>query len=527
MSQKRLPTIDLMSKLENSHEVPVVILDFGSQFTQLIARAVRSVGIYCEIEPFSIDLKKLKNKNPKAIILSGGPASVRTQAAPKIGKALFEWNLPVLGICYGMQLISFLKAGKLESGKAREYGFCEIEILQNSGLFHGFKKWEKFPVWMSHGDSVGAVPDSAQITAKSEKCVVAFQYENLHAIQFHPEVAHTPIGMKVLSNFLFEIAKLSPGWKMERFFESYRTQILDRVGESQVIGGVSGGVDSTVLAVFLGKVLKKKFHPILIDNGLLRKNEAKEVASFLKKEGVNLKVIDASQLFLKKLKGITDPEKKRKIIGKTFIDVFEKECKKIKNGKFLAQGTLYPDVIESQSVKGPSHTIKTHHNVGGLPKNMKLQLIEPFRELFKDEVRELGRQLGIPNEILERHPFPGPGLAVRILGNITESRLELLRKADAIFIEELRDKKLYEEIWQAFAVLLPVQTVGVMGDARTYESVVSLRAVTSRDGMTADWYGFEKNALGRIANRIINEVPGINRVVYDVSSKPPATIEWE
>lgn len=525
--QKKLLTIAPMTKTDNNPEVPVVILDFGSQFTQLIARAVRSSGVYCEIEPFSVDLKKLKAKNPQAIILSGGPASVKTQSSPKIGKTLFEWNIPVLGICYGMQLISFLKSGKLESGKAREYGFCEIEVKETSGLFNGFKKGEKLPVWMSHGDSVGSVPDSARITAESEKCVVAFQYENLHAIQFHPEVAHTPIGSKVLSNFLFNIAKVTPSWKIKNFFETHQEQILERVGDAQVVGGVSGGVDSTVLAVFLDKVLGKRFHPILVDNGLLRKNEAKEVASFLKKAGVNLKVVDASTLFLKRLKGVTDPEKKRKLIGKTFIEVFERECKKIKNAKFLAQGTLYPDVIESVSVKGPSHTIKTHHNVGGLPKKMKLELIEPFRELFKDEVRDLGRQLGIPADVLERHPFPGPGLAVRILGDVTPDRLDLLRKADAIFIEELREKKLYQEIWQAFAVLLPIQTVGVMGDARTYESVVSLRAVTSRDGMTADWYGFEKNILGGIANRIINEVPGINRVVYDISSKPPATIEWE
>lgn len=516
-----------MTNLESSNQVPLVILDFGSQFTQLIARAVRALGVYCEIVPYSVDLQKLKNKNPKAIILSGGPASVGTRTAPKIGKALLEWNLPILGICYGMQLISFLNEGKLESGKSREYGFCEIEVLDNVGIFEGFKSKEKLPVWMSHGDSVGKAPNGGNVTAVSEKCVVAFQYRNLHAIQFHPEVAHTPIGTKVLSNFLFKIAKLESNWKMEDFLETHREQILKRVGNCQVVGGVSGGVDSTVLAVFLGKVLGKRFHPILVDNGLLRKNEAKEVSLFLKKQGVNLKVVDASRLFLSKLKGVIDPEKKRKIIGKTFIEVFEKECQKIKGAKFLAQGTLYPDVIESVSVKGPSHTIKTHHNVGGLPKKMKLSLIEPFRELFKDEVRALGRDLGIPEAVLERHPFPGPGLAVRILGTITPERLKLLRDADAIFIQELLDKKLYQEIWQAFAVLLPVQTVGVMGDARTYESVVSLRAVTSRDGMTADWYGFEKNALGRIANRIINEVPGINRVVYDVSSKPPATIEWE
>jgi GMP synthase (glutamine-hydrolysing) len=524
---KKHPIIDPMTRVDSPSDVPVVILDFGSQFTQLIARAVRSLGVYCEIEPYSVEIKKLLSKNPKAIILSGGPSSVTGKASPKIGSALVESHLPVLGICYGMQLLSYLKAGKLESGKSREYGFCEIEVLENTGLFHGFKKGEKLPVWMSHGDSVGKIPASGRVTAKSQKCVVGFQYENLHGIQFHPEVAHTPVGMKIISNFLFQIAGLEPNWKMENFLETHANQILVSAGDSQVVGGVSGGVDSTVLAVFLGKVLGKRFHPILIDNGLLRKNEAKEVAVFLAKQGVKLKIVDASRLFLKKLSGVTDPEKKRKIIGQTFIEVFEKECKKIKNAKFLAQGTLYPDVIESVSVKGPSHTIKTHHNVGGLPKKMKLGLIEPFRELFKDEVRALGRQLGISSDLLERHPFPGPGLAVRILGTITPTRLDLLRQADAIFTEELKDKDIYTDIWQAFAVLLPVQTVGVMGDSRTYESVIALRAVTSRDGMTADWFGFEKEVLGRIANRIINEVSGINRVVYDVSSKPPATIEWE
>ena len=533
MSPKRLPIIDPMSNLDRmsrsgkTGDVPVVILDFGSQFTQLIARTLRSLGVYCEIEPYSIDLKILKSRNPKAIILSGGPASVKTKTAPKIGETLLSWNIPVLGICYGMQLISFLKEGKLDSGKAREYGFCEIEVQENTGLFHGFQKGEKLSVWMSHGDSVGKIPNEGKVTARSEKCVVAFQYENIHAIQFHPEVAHTSIGTKVLSNFVFGIAGITPTWKMENFLETQSRKILDLVGDNQVVGGVSGGVDSTVLAVLLGKILGKRFHPILIDNGLLRKKEAEEVSIFLKNQGVNLKVIDASRLFLKKLKGVSDPEKKRKIIGKTFIEVFEKECKKLKNAKFLGQGTLYPDVIESVAVTGPSQTIKTHHNVGGLPKKMKLKLIEPFRELFKDEVRDIGKQLGIPQEILGRHPFPGPGLAVRILGVITPNRLKLLREADAIFTEELRAKDLYREIWQAFVVLLPVKAVGVMGDARSYESVVSLRAVTSRDGMTADWYGFEKNALGRIANRIINEVPGINRVVYDISSKPPATIEWE
>lgn len=506
--------------------VTVVILDFGSQFTQLIARAVRALGVYCEVVPYSIKIEALKAKRPQALILSGGPASVST--GPKVGQALLGLNLPTLGICYGMQLLSHLKKGALNSGATREYGAAEIEILETKGLFEGFKPKEKALVWMSHGDSVEKLPEGAVLTAKSSSCpVAASQMGNLYAVQFHPEVHHTTIGERVLSNFLFKIAGLKADWKMESFVETKSKEILETVGDADVIGGVSGGVDSTLLAVFLGKILGKRFHPVLVDTGLLRQNEAQEVADFLKQVGVNLRVVDASQLFLNRLKGVTNPERKRKIIGKTFIEVFDKECKKLKKVKFLAQGTLYPDVIESVSVKGPSHTIKTHHNVGGLPKRMKLKLIEPFRELFKDEVRQLGRELGVPESLIERHPFPGPGLAVRILGNITKDRLVLLRKADAIFTEELRTQALYAKIWQAFAVLLPVKAVGVMGDARTYESVVSLRAVTSRDGMTADWYGFDKPVLGKIANRIINEVPGINRVVYDISSKPPATIEWE
>jgi len=509
-------------------KTPIVILDFGSQFTQLIARAVRGLGVYCEIEPYTISAEALAAKQPKGLILSGGPSSVSAKSAPKIAKSIFSLDVPVLGICYGMQLLSHLHKGKVESGSSREYGFAEVEILEAQGLFAGFKKNEKVTVWMSHGDSVGAVPPGALVLAKSERCpVVAMQLNQFHAVQFHPEVAHTVIGERILSNFLFSICHLSNDWKMENFLEMKSKEILAAVGDDEVVGGVSGGVDSTMLAVFLGKILGKRFHPILVDNGLLRKNEAKEVANFLKQVKVPLKVVDASKLFLGRLAKVTDPEKKRKIIGKTFIEVFEKECKKLKRAKFLAQGTLYPDVIESVSVKGPSHTIKTHHNVGGLPKNMKLKLIEPFRELFKDEVRALGRTLEVPEEILARHPFPGPGLAVRILGAVSAERLRLLRDADAIFTEELRSQKLYQEIWQAFAVLLPVKAVGVMGDARTYESVVSLRAVTSRDGMTADWFHFEKPILGRVANRIINEVPGINRVVYDISSKPPATIEWE
>jgi GMP synthase (glutamine-hydrolysing) len=507
---------------------PVIILDFGSQFTQLICREIRAQGIYCEIEPFSISPEKLKQRAPQAIVLSGGPSSVSAREAPKLGDTVLKLNVPTLGICYGMQLFSHLRSGKINRGESREYGACEIEVLSGGGLFAGFKKGEKASVWMSHGDSVQVPPRGAILTARSERNpVVSFSLGNFHAVQFHPEVAHTTIGKKILGNFLFEVCKFSPNWKMENFLETKSKEILEKVGDCEVIGGVSGGVDSTLLAVFLGKTLGKKFHPIMVDNGLLRLNEVDEVSKFLKSIGVNLKVIDARKLFLKNLKKVSDPEKKRKIIGKLFIKVFEKEIGSYRDAKFLAQGTLYPDVIESVSVKGPSHTIKTHHNVGGLPKGMKLKLIEPFRELFKDEVRELGRSLNVPEDILMRHPFPGPGLAVRILGPVTKERLELLRKADAIFTQELREQNLYQLIWQAFTVLLPIKAVGVMGDARTYESVVSLRAVTSRDGMTADWFPFEKPVLARVANRIINEVPGINRVVYDISSKPPATIEWE
>ncbi len=507
---------------------PVVILDFGSQFTQLIARAVRSAGVYCEIEPYSVGIEALKRKGPRALILSGGPSSVSDKTAPKIFKSVLEMQIPVLGICYGMQLISNLHKGKVVSGKSREYGFSELEVLKSEGLFKGLKTGEKSQVWMSHGDSVGTLPPGAELLARSSGCpVAALRLGNLYAVQFHPEVSHTSIGERVIANFLFDIAGLKPDWKMGDFFEQKSREVLERVGDSEVIGGVSGGVDSTLLAAFLGKILGKRFHPVLVDNGLLRKNEAKEVAAFLRGIGVPLRVVDASKLFLQRLAKVKDPEKKRKIIGKTFVEVFDKECKKLKRVKFLAQGTLYPDVIESVSVKGPSHTIKTHHNVGGLPKHMKLGLIEPFRELFKDEVRALGREISVPEALLQRHPFPGPGLAVRVLGDVTPARLKLLREADAIFTEELRNHDLYDKIWQAFVVLLPVQAVGVMGDARTYESVVALRAVTSRDGMTADWFDFEKAFLTKVSSRIINEVSGINRVVYDISSKPPATIEWE
>lgn len=506
---------------------PIVILDFGSQYTQLIARRTRELGVYSEIEPYTISISQLKNKNPKAIILSGSPFSAGLKKSPKIEQEILELNIPILAICYGMQLISHLNEGKLNSQKSREYGRAFVEIENNSSLFEGFDKKQKIQAWMSHGDSVEHAPEGAQVLARSEKCLAAIQYKNIYAVQFHPEVAHTEKGEWLFRNFLFKIAKIQPVWKMQNFLDVKTQEIRERVGNQEIMGGISGGVDSTILAVFLGKIFKDQFKPILIDTGLLRLNEASEVKKFLNEIGVPLKVIDASKLFLSRLKNISSPEQKRKIIGKTFVEVFDKECKKLKKVKFLAQGTLYPDVIESVSVKGPSHTIKTHHNVGGLPKKMKLGLIEPFRELFKDEVRVLGKELGIPNNLIDRHPFPGPGLAVRILGKIEPKAIRLLQKADYIFIEELKHYDLYNKIWQAFSVFLPIKSVGVMGDSRTYENVICLRAVTSQDGMTADWFAFEKEFLSRVSNRIINEVPGVNRVVYDISSKPPATIEWE
>lgn len=506
----------------------VVVLDFGSQFTQLIARSIRELGVYCEIEPYSISPTRLRERAPKALILSGGPSSVYEGGAPKITGAVLNLQVPVLGICYGMQLFSQMKRGKVRAAGTREYGASEIEILSEEGLFRGLKSHSRHRVWMSHGDSVAVAPKDALVTARTERCpVVGFQMEQFYGVQFHPEVAHTTIGRQVFSNFLFHIAGLSPDWSVSNLLESKAESIRRIVGNHHVVGGVSGGVDSTVLAAYLGSVLGRQFHPILVDNGLLRHNEAKEVQTFLKTQGIELKIVDAGSLFLKRLRATTNPETKRKIIGRAFIEVFEKECRRIPKATFLAQGTLYPDVIESVSVKGPSHTIKTHHNVGGLPKRLRLDLIEPFRELFKDEVRALGKTLEIKSEILGRHPFPGPGLAVRILGRVTPERLKILRHADSLFIEELRRQGLYDAIWQAFCVLLPIQSVGVMGDARTYDSVLALRAVTSRDGMTADWYAFTKESLSVISNRIVNEVKGVNRVVYDVSSKPPATIEWE
>ncbi len=507
----------------------VVILDFGSQYTQLIARRVRELGVYSEILPYNAPLEKILALQPKALIFSGGPASVYAKSAPMPDARLYTLNLPILGICYGLQVIAKHFGGKVELAKAREYGRANLIIKQDGKENLLFKQVPNSTVWMSHADKVTVLPAGFDIIAESdnsELCAVAYCHDGkqIFGLQFHPEVHHTVYGKQILANFLFEIAHLSPDWSPQNFIELQIEKIRQTVGKERVICALSGGVDSTVAATLVSRAIGKHLKCVFVDNGLLRKNEAKEVKAALSGLGLNLKVVHAARLFLSRLERVIDPEKKRKIIGKTFIEVFEST---ISREKFLVQGTLYPDVIESVNVRGPSQTIKTHHNVGGLPKNMKLKLLEPLRELFKDEVREVGKLLGVPDSILQRHPFPGPGLAVRVIGAVSQERCDILREADRIFIEELKAAGLYDKVWQAFAVLLPIQTVGVMGDNRTYENVVALRAVNSTDGMTADWSELPHDFLAKVSNRIINEVRGINRVVYDVSSKPPATIEWE
>lgn len=504
----------------------VLIIDFGSQYTQLIARRIREFHVYSEILPCTVGIEEMKKHNPSAIILSGGPCSVFDKNSPSISKDIFNLGIPILGICYGLQLISHLLNGKVISSDHREYGRAELNLKEDT-LFSGLP--EKINTWMSHGDKVDKLPEgftSIANTKTVKNAAIKSMNSKIYGVQFHPEVKHSEYGDKILSNFIFDIANIKPKWSMKSFIKDEVAKLRKEI-TGPVICGVSGGVDSTVLAILLKKALgAEKVFPVFINNGLLRKDEASDVINLFSKMGLNLNYYDETKLFLKKLKGITDPEKKRKIIGHTFIDVFYKASSKIK-AKYLAQGTLYPDVIESISFKGPSATIKTHHNVGGLPKKLNFKLIEPFRELFKDEVREIGLELGVPEEYLNRHPFPGPGLAVRILGEITEERLRVLREVDSIFISMLKEYDLYNKIWQAFSVILPVQSVGVMGDFRTYESVIALRAVTSVDGMTADWYHFESSFLSKVSSRIINEVKGVNRVCYDISSKPPATIEWE
>ncbi|MBI3814628.1 MAG: glutamine-hydrolyzing GMP synthase [Nitrospinae bacterium] len=521
--------------MRDIHQEKILILDFGSQYTQLIARRVRECRVYCEIVPFNIEIEKIKKSNPKGIILSGSPSSVYAKDALIIDKNVFELGVPVLGICYGMQLMTHLLGGVVSKSAKREYGKAELMIDDKSDIFKKLKaqssKLKAITVWMSHGDRIENMPDGFVSIAHTDNSPVAAMKSRdsrLFGLQFHPEVAHTPKGMDIFKNFLYNICHCSPSWTMASFVEYSVENIRSAVNKKRVMCALSGGVDSSVTAVLVYKAIGDRLTCVFVNNGLLRKGEAEKVLStFRDNFHINLIYADAEERFLNKLKGITDPEEKRKIIGREFIAVFEEESKRIGGFDFLAQGTLYPDVIESVSFKGPSATIKTHHNVGGLPTEMEFELIEPLRELFKDEVRLLGKELNMPDDVLWRQPFPGPGLAIRILGEVTKERLDILREADAVVLEEIKRAGLYREIWQSFAVLLPVKTVGVMGDERTYENVIGLRAVTSTDGMTADWARLPYDLLCNISNRIINEVKGVNRVVYDISSKPPSTIEWE
>ena len=511
----------------------ILILDFGSQVTQLIARRVREAGVYCEILPFNTDPKRIEGFKPKGIILSGSPHSVHAEGGPQAPDVVWNSKLPVFGICYGQQTMCHQLGGKVEPHEHREFGRAELEITEHCGLFDGFwTKGTKDQVWMSHGDRVTAIPPGFRVVGVSKGApfaAIADETRRYYGVQFHPEVVHTPAGAKLLRQFVHEVCGCKGDWTMRAFRESEVAKIRAQVGKGRVICGLSGGVDSSVAAVLIHEAIGSQLTCIFVDHGLLRQGEAEQVLRLFR-DHYNIPLIhrDASDLFLGELAGVSDPEQKRKIIGKLFIEVFDQEAHKVGGAEFLAQGTLYPDVIESVSFTGgPSVTIKSHHNVGGLPERMKLKLVEPLRELFKDEVRALGRELGLPESMIRRHPFPGPGLAIRVPGDITREKLDILRKADAVYLDEIDKAGLYDKIWQAFAVLLPVKTVGVMGDGRTYDHVCALRAVTSTDGMTADFYPFEPAFLGRVATRIINEVRGINRVVYDYTSKPPGTIEWE
>ncbi len=537
----------------------LLILDYGAQYTQLIARVVRELGVYCEIVPGTCSIEKVRESEAKAIILSGGPASVRVEGSPRIDKAILEMGLPILGICYGMQVIAKELGGVVEgwgrdasqssdirfqkseignpksdighqASDMREFGPSIINIKNPLGIFSGYQKSEAVPVWMSHGDKVTSCPAGFEIIASSEGSPIAAfanTAKNIFGVQFHPEVHHTPSGKELLRKFVFDIAQLKKDWDPSGFIQQTVQRIKAQVPTGNVVCGLSGGVDSTVAAVLVHQAIGSRLHCIFVDNGLLRMGEAEQVMKTMQSLGLNITCVDAGKKFLGELKGVTDPEKKRKIIGRVFIEVFEEEAHRISEVKYLVQGTLYPDVIESVSVIGKSAVIKSHHNVGGLIENMKLGLIEPLRELFKDEVREIGRKLKIDEALISRQPFPGPGLAVRCLGEITEERLTKLRKADKVVMEEIKAAELYTKIWQSFAVLLPVQSVGVMGDGRTYDEAIAIRAVTSRDGMTADWVYLPEEVLRKISSRIVNETSGVNRVVLDVSSKPPATIEWE
>lgn len=507
----------------------VLVLDFGSQYTQLIARKIRELGVYSEIFPFHLPLPKIKAENPAAIILSGGPQSVYAPESPRISEEIFQLGIPILGICYGLQTMAHVLGGKVKPSKKREYGFAHLEVKDSKGLLSGVE--DKGQVWMSHGDKVQDVPPGFLISGKTPNChaaVIESREKKIFGVQFHPEVIHTTQGSRILANFLFRQAGLKKEWQMGSFIQTKIQEIRGQVGKEKVICGLSGGVDSLVASLIIHKAIKDRLSCVFVDNGLLRKGQFQDLLkSFKQKFSLNVIGVDASASFLKKLERVVSPERKRKIIGEEFIRIFEQEAKKIGDVAFLAQGTIYPDVIESNPVKGPSSKIKSHHNVGGLPKNLRFRLVEPLKELFKDEVRRLGRELGVSDDFILQHPFPGPGLAVRIVGEVTKERLKIIREADEILIQEIKKARLYDELWQAFTVLLPVRSVGVMGDRRTYQRVVVLRMVRSVDGMTADWYPASTEVLSRISSRIVNEVDGVNRVVYDITTKPPGTIEWE
>jgi len=508
----------------------ILIIDFGSQFNQLIARRVRECHVYCQIEPPTISCEQVRQLAPEGIILSGGPSSIYEPRSPKIDPAILGLGIPVLGICYGLQYMIHALGGQVARSDRREYGFAEFRLKKDDGLFKGIAK--RTTCWMSHGDSITELPPGFTITGSTENTRIASASNprrKLFGLQFHPEVEHTPRGKKIIHNFLYDVCHCRRSWTMQSFATQTIEEIRNRVGDKKVILGLSGGVDSSVAALLIHRAVGRNLTCIFVDNGLLRKDEAQKLKSVFKQNlKINIRFVKASRLFLKALKNIEDPERKRKIIGKLFMDVFEAEAQKIKEADFLAQGTLYPDIIESQSAfGGPTSIIKSHHNVGGLPKKMKLKLVEPLKFLFKDEVRKLGQTLGLPDDMTWRQPFPGPGLAIRIIGSVTAKRLKILREADDLLMQEIKAAGYYKKLWQSFAVLLPLKSVGVMGDMRTYENIIAVRAVTSKDAMTADWARLPHKLLNRISNRIINEVDGVNRVVYDISSKPPGTIEWE